>query len=188
MPGAPRYLWMEGELRPAAEGVVPFVNAGPDYGFSVFEGIRGYATDRGPAMFRPGRTRGSLARFRAGGRLPRSALHEGANHGGDPQVDRGQWTLGLLHSSSDLAGRSDEQGGGFRQPAPDPCGMGVDGVSGRGGKGARDRSERLFDHAPASERHDDQGQVVGELRGLDPGQDGIAALGFEEAIVLDPNG
>jgi len=52
MPATPRYIWMEGELRPSAEGVVPFVSAGLQYGFSVFEGIRCYATDRGPAVFR----------------------------------------------------------------------------------------------------------------------------------------
>jgi branched-chain amino acid aminotransferase len=52
VPPTPRYVWMEGELRPSAEGVVPFVNAGLHYGFSVFEGIRCYATDRGPAVFR----------------------------------------------------------------------------------------------------------------------------------------
>ena len=52
MPATPRYIWMEGELRPSAEGVVPFVNAGLHYGYSVFEGIRCYATERGPAVFR----------------------------------------------------------------------------------------------------------------------------------------
>jgi branched-chain amino acid aminotransferase len=52
MPGSPGYIWMEGELRPAAEGVVPFVNAGLHYGFSVFEGIRCYRAERGPAVFR----------------------------------------------------------------------------------------------------------------------------------------
>src|SRR5215475_4175849 len=52
MPATPRYIWMEGELRPSTEGVVPFVSAGLHYGFSVFEGIRCYATDRGPAVFR----------------------------------------------------------------------------------------------------------------------------------------
>ena len=46
MPGTPQYIWMEGELRPASEGVVPFVNAGLHYGFSVFEGIRCYATQQ----------------------------------------------------------------------------------------------------------------------------------------------
>ena len=52
MSGTPRYIWMEGELRPASEGVVPFVNAGLHYGFSVFEGIRCYDTQSGPAVFR----------------------------------------------------------------------------------------------------------------------------------------
>lgn len=52
MSGTPQYIWMEGELRPSAEGVVPFVNAGLHYGYSVFEGIRCYATERGPAVFR----------------------------------------------------------------------------------------------------------------------------------------
>jgi branched-chain amino acid aminotransferase len=52
MAGTPQYIWMDGELRPSSEGVVPFVNAGLHYGYSVFEGIRCYATDRGPAVFR----------------------------------------------------------------------------------------------------------------------------------------
>src|SRR5438128_5914239 len=52
MSRTPSYIWMEGELRPAAEGVVPFVNAGLHYGYTVFEGIRCYATDRGPAVLR----------------------------------------------------------------------------------------------------------------------------------------
>jgi len=50
--GAAKYIWMHGELRPAAEGMVPFLSAGMQYGFSVFEGIRCYATVNGPAVFR----------------------------------------------------------------------------------------------------------------------------------------
>jgi len=50
--GAAKYIWMHGELRPAAEGMVPFLSAGMQYGFSVFEGIRCYATANGPAVFR----------------------------------------------------------------------------------------------------------------------------------------
>ena len=49
MAGAAKYIWMHGELRPAEEGLVPFLSAGVQYGFSVFEGIRCYATERGPA-------------------------------------------------------------------------------------------------------------------------------------------
>jgi branched-chain amino acid aminotransferase len=50
--GAARYVWMDNSLRPASEGVVPFLSAGMQYGFSVFEGIRCYSTDQGPAVFR----------------------------------------------------------------------------------------------------------------------------------------
>src|SRR6201993_2317714 len=50
--GAARYIWIDDSLKPASEGVVPFVSAAVQYGFSVFEGIRCYATDQGPAVFR----------------------------------------------------------------------------------------------------------------------------------------
>jgi len=49
-----RYIWIGNELRPSREGVVPFVSAAVQYGFAVFEGIRCYATNRGPAVFRLG--------------------------------------------------------------------------------------------------------------------------------------
>jgi len=52
MSGTPQDIWIDGELRPSSEGVVPFVNAGLHYGYSVFEGIRCYSTDHGPAVFR----------------------------------------------------------------------------------------------------------------------------------------
>jgi branched-chain amino acid aminotransferase len=49
---AARYVWIQDALKPASEGVVPFVSAAVQYGFSVFEGIRCYSTDNGPAVFR----------------------------------------------------------------------------------------------------------------------------------------
>ena len=49
---AARYIWFGDSLRPASEGVVPFVSAAVQYGFAVFEGIRCYATDKGSAVFR----------------------------------------------------------------------------------------------------------------------------------------
>jgi branched-chain amino acid aminotransferase len=52
MPSAPRFAWMNGGIVAAAEANVSFINAGLHYGISVFEGIRCYATDRGPAIFR----------------------------------------------------------------------------------------------------------------------------------------
>jgi branched-chain amino acid aminotransferase len=50
--GAARFIWSNDSLRPASEGVVPFLSAGMQFGFSVFEGIRCYSTDEGPAVFR----------------------------------------------------------------------------------------------------------------------------------------
>jgi branched-chain amino acid aminotransferase len=47
-----RYIWIDNELKDATEGNIPFINAGLHYGFSVFEGIRCYGTERGPAIFR----------------------------------------------------------------------------------------------------------------------------------------
>ena len=49
---AARFIWIDNALRPASEGVVPFVSAAVQYGFAVFEGIRCYSTDQGPAVFR----------------------------------------------------------------------------------------------------------------------------------------
>ena len=46
------YIWFDGELKTSADATVPFLNAGLHYGISVFEGIRCYATERGPAIFR----------------------------------------------------------------------------------------------------------------------------------------
>ena len=47
-----KYVWLDDELKDAARSGVPVVNAGLHYGFTVFEGIRCYATDKGPAVFR----------------------------------------------------------------------------------------------------------------------------------------
>jgi branched-chain amino acid aminotransferase len=50
--GSAKYVWIDDSLKPASQSVVPFLSAGMQFGFSVFEGIRCYATDRGPAVFR----------------------------------------------------------------------------------------------------------------------------------------
>ncbi len=49
-----KYVWLDDGLKDAATSGVPIVNAGLHYGFAVFEGIRSYGTDRGPAVFRLG--------------------------------------------------------------------------------------------------------------------------------------
>jgi branched-chain amino acid aminotransferase len=45
-------VWLNGELVPEQHATVPFLTAGIHYGIGVFEGIRSYATDDGAAIFR----------------------------------------------------------------------------------------------------------------------------------------
>ena len=47
-----KYVWLDDGLKDAAQSGIPIDNAGLHYGFSVFEGIRCYATSQGPAIFR----------------------------------------------------------------------------------------------------------------------------------------
>jgi len=46
------YIWMNGTMVESAKATVPFLTSGFHYGVGVFEGIRAYATARGPAVFR----------------------------------------------------------------------------------------------------------------------------------------
>ncbi|TNE88120.1 MAG: branched-chain amino acid transaminase [Deltaproteobacteria bacterium] len=45
-------FWMDGDLRAASDAVAPLLAHGLHYGTGVFEGIRVYDTERGPAVFR----------------------------------------------------------------------------------------------------------------------------------------
>jgi branched-chain amino acid aminotransferase len=47
-------IWMDGELVPWGDARVHVLSQAFQYGCGVFEGIRAYATDRGPAVFRLG--------------------------------------------------------------------------------------------------------------------------------------
>jgi len=51
MAGA-KYIWIDDGLQEMGKLTLSPINAGLHYGFSVFEGIRCYATDKGPAVFR----------------------------------------------------------------------------------------------------------------------------------------
>lgn len=46
------YLWLDGKLVLSSAARVPVLTHALHYGSAVFEGIRAYATDRGPAVFR----------------------------------------------------------------------------------------------------------------------------------------
>ena len=47
-----KYIWMNGELVEYDKATLHFMTAGLHYGIGVFEGIRCYAADSGPAVFR----------------------------------------------------------------------------------------------------------------------------------------
>ena len=45
-------IWMDGELVPYDQANVHFLSQALHYGLAIFEGIRAYDTDQGPAIFR----------------------------------------------------------------------------------------------------------------------------------------
>jgi branched-chain amino acid aminotransferase len=47
-----RFVWMNGRLVPFGQATIHFMTAALHYGIGVFEGIRCYATESGPAIFR----------------------------------------------------------------------------------------------------------------------------------------
>lgn len=47
-----KYIWMDGELVDFQKATVPFLTSALHYGQALFEGIRCYKTDQGPAVFR----------------------------------------------------------------------------------------------------------------------------------------
>jgi branched-chain amino acid aminotransferase len=47
-----KYIWMDGELVPYEKATLHFMTPALHYGMGVFEGIRCYATSQGPAVFR----------------------------------------------------------------------------------------------------------------------------------------
>jgi branched-chain amino acid aminotransferase len=51
-PAAAGRIWFDGRIVPHEQAVVSVLTHAMHYGTSVFEGIRAYATDRGPAVFR----------------------------------------------------------------------------------------------------------------------------------------
>ncbi|MDE1833356.1 MAG: branched-chain amino acid transaminase [Candidatus Micrarchaeota archaeon] len=45
-------VWLDGKMMPYGEAVVPIMNHSLHYGSGIFEGVRGYETPRGTAIFR----------------------------------------------------------------------------------------------------------------------------------------
>jgi len=47
-----KFIWMNGEMLPFEQATLHFLTPALHYGAAVFEGIRAYNTDKGPAVFR----------------------------------------------------------------------------------------------------------------------------------------
>jgi len=47
-----KFIWMNGEMLPFEKATLHFLTPALHYGVAVFEGIRAYNTDKGPAVFR----------------------------------------------------------------------------------------------------------------------------------------
>ena len=47
-----KFTWMDGKLVESEKATIPFLNSALHYGSAAFEGIRAYSTDKGPAVFR----------------------------------------------------------------------------------------------------------------------------------------
>ncbi len=52
MASYPKFVWMNGKIVETEKATVPFFNTTLHYGAGVFEGIRCYSTAKGPAVFR----------------------------------------------------------------------------------------------------------------------------------------
>lgn len=52
-----KFIWMDGKLVEYEKAHVHFLTGALHYGAALFEGIRAYRTDRGPAVFRLRNTR-----------------------------------------------------------------------------------------------------------------------------------
>jgi len=61
-----KYTWMNGSLIETSKATVPFLTSGFHYGVAIFEGIRAYRTPKGPAVFR---LRDHLLRFQASAQI-----------------------------------------------------------------------------------------------------------------------
>ena len=172
---AARYIWIHDSLRPASEGVVPFVSAAVQYGFSVFEGIRCYSTDKGPAVFRMNEhverllDSAHIIGFRD---LP--VTSEQVENAINQTIAANEFAACYIRPMIFLDGAMSltvEAG----EPRFVVAVWEWKTVSGRGGERTRHPRQYCVVHAAASEHHDDQGQGLGKLCELDSGQDRVPA-------------
>ena len=155
----PPRVWFNGRLIDASAATVNFLTPALHYGIGVFEGIRCYTTDDGPAIFRlKEHTTACCARrgFSASVTCPTmptpstTATVETVRDSGlgdcyiRPLIYPGRRRLEPRHRR--------------RHAARGHRGLGVERVPGRRGPAARRARQRLVVHAAPPERADDEGQ------------------------------
>ena len=147
-----KFVWLDDGLKDAAQSGLPIVNAGLHYGFSVFEGIRCYATSGGPAVFR---------------------LEEHVDRLLDSALIVGfrdlVWTRDSLIDAIHKTVSANKFSACYIRPV-----IYLEGAMDRS-QGARHSRQHCIFHPAAPEHHDDQGQGLRKLREFDSGQDRIAA-------------
>ena len=182
-------IWMNGEFVPWDDAKVHVLSHGLHYGTGVFEGIRCYETERGPAIFRHADHLDRLAKSAELYYL-RAALLDRGDRRGDARADPPQRAAQLLHPPARLPRlrrdgplRAERADRGDRSPS----GPGAPTSARRARSTASaPRSRRwrricpggLIPHAKAS------GQYLNSILAKTES----ANAGYEEAILLDERG
>src|SRR5664280_159841 len=176
-------IWLNGEFVDYEKATLHFMTPGLHYGIGVFEGIRCYQTDRGPAIFRLDE---HIARFF------HSALCLGFRElpFGEEQIADACTELVARNSFDDCYIRpllylaSGGSGGGWNlnldggSPAIGIAAWKWGAYLGRRGAREGGARERLILHTPPPERHDDEGQDQRQLCEQLPREDRVGAAGL----------
>ena len=174
-----KYIWMNGELVEFEKATIHFLTPVIHYGVGVFEGIRCYATERGPAVFR---LREHIERLVNSAQLfgfPQSAVHA------DELIEAIKLTVSAngfnecyirpLVYLTDGGWNLNVDGG---CPGCGDCRLGMEQLPGRGSPGKRGARQYQLVHPPPSQRDAHQGQGHRQLCQQRAGEDRIGAPGL----------
>ena len=121
-----KFIWMDGELVPFEKATIHFLTPALHYGAAVFEGIRAYNTDKGPAVFRLRDHAERLIELGGSVRIPQLTFHRRPGRQGSQGYRTRQRIQGLLHPPVALPDRRRlEPECGQRQSQPGDCHLGM---------------------------------------------------------------
>ena len=190
MAAYPKFIWMNGKLVETEKATVPFFNTTLHYGAGVFEGIRCYSHSQRSGCLSSERTYGPADQFGPHPGCSRIPLHIRRTMPGDQRHHQGQWLFILLHPSAALP-----------SPAQFPSLNLDDGKAAVGiavwEMGAYLGEEQIENGMRANvasfTRHHPnvsmtKAKVTGNYANSILAKTESIRLGFEEAIMLDPQG